>query len=191
MNIIFIGPQASGKGTQASLLAQKLALFHFSVGDALREQAEQKMPLGLKAKEYIDKGMLAPIKIVEKITKQIIEEHPEGIIFDGFPRTLEQAKKLDELTNIDLVIEFKLDDAEVVKRISGRRGCQKCRKIYGWKDQPQTPGVCDVCGSKLVQRDDDKPEVVKKRLEIYHNETEPLLEYYKPRDIIFSVERRL
>lgn len=184
MNIILLGPQGSGKGTQAELLAKHFGLKHISTGQLYRQALSKKEPAALKIKTYADKGELAPDKIILQLIKNHISE---SNIFDGFPRTLEQAEALDEIIQIDFVIELALSDAEAVRRISHRLECQNCGAIFGAEKPPKQKGICDVCGSKIEQRADDKPEAIKKRLERYHDETEPLLEYYKPRKIVHKV----
>ncbi|HLF54992.1 MAG TPA: adenylate kinase [Candidatus Nanoarchaeia archaeon] len=185
MNIVLLGPQGSGKGTQAQLLAEKYGLTHISTGDLIREGVQKKDPVAMKIKEHLDKGKLAPDKYVIKLVKQNLSEQNA---IDGFPRTLQQAEALDEIIQLDLVIEIKIPDDESVKRLSARRQCKQCRAIFGTEAPPRKKDVCNRCGGELFQREDDKPEAIKKRLEIYHEETEPLLEYYKPRKIVHSVD---
>ena len=188
MNIIILGPPASGKGTQAKLIAEKFAMQHISTGDLLREEAAKGTPQGQKIKKTMEEGKLILFELVMKLVKKKIQESEHDIIFDGFPRNLDQAEKLDEITQIDLVLSIKVSDDVVVKRVTSRRTCQKCGAIFGDKVPPKKPGVCDLCGGKLFQRDDEQPEVVKKRLEVYRDQTEPLLEYYKPRNLVQEVD---
>ncbi|MBS3148584.1 nucleoside monophosphate kinase [Candidatus Woesearchaeota archaeon] len=184
MNIILLGPQGSGKGTQADLLAKHFGLKHLSTGHLYRQALAKKEQAALKIKTYADKGELAPDKLIIQLIKNHISD---ANIFDGFPRTLEQAEALDELINIDFVIELSLSDTEAVRRISHRLECHNCGAIFGAEKQPKQKGTCDVCGSKIEQRADDKPEAIKKRIERYHEETEPLLEYYRPRKIVHKI----
>jgi adenylate kinase len=185
MNIILLGAQGSGKGTQAQLLRQKYGFKHISTGDIIRQGIEEGDPTALKIKEGVAQGKLASDEmVIELVRKNLGDKN----IFDGFPRTLPQAEALDEITQIDAAIELKMPDELAVKRLSARRQCQSCRRIYGAENPSRTPGVCDNCKGKLIQRDDDKPEAIMKRLETYHDETEPLLEYYKPRKIVHSVD---
>jgi adenylate kinase len=184
MNIILLGPQGSGKGTQAQLLAEKHDLLHLATGDLLRETAKRDEII----KKQLASGKLFSDKQMITLVEKKIADEPRGIIFDGFPRTLAQAESLDEITTINVVIELKLNDAEAIKRISGRRECSQCHAVFGWEIKPRKEGSCNRCGGKLVQREDDKPEAVKKRLAQYHDETEPLLEYYRPRNIVYTVD---
>lgn len=186
MNIIILGPQGSGKGTQAQLLKEKYGWNHISTGDLYRQGIQNKDPKILKMKEHVDKGGFMPDKFVMKLVEENLSK--EGNIFDGFPRTLTQAEALDEIAQVDLVIELKMPDELAVKRLSARRQCKDCRAIFGEESQPRKPGVCNRCGGQLFQREDDKPETIKKRLEKYHDETEPLLEYYRPRKIVHTVD---
>jgi len=185
MNIILLGAQGSGKGTQAQLLAQKYGLVHISPGDIYRQGIKNKDTVVLKLKEYVDKGGLMPDKLVIQLVKQKLSD---GNIFDGFPRTLAQAEALDELVQMDLVIELKLTDEQAIARLSARRQCRQCGAIFGAENTPRKNGLCNRCGGELFQREDDKPEAIRTRLNIYHEETEPLLEYYKPRNIVHTVD---
>lgn len=186
MNIILIGAQGAGKGTQAQLLAEKYGWSHLSTGKLYREAVHKKEPFIMKIQESVDKGGFIPDKLVLKLVKENLSD--KGNLFDGIPRTLEQAEALDEFVQIDLVIELKLSDKDSVKRLSQRRECSQCRAIFGAENPPRKEGVCNRCGGKVIQRADDKPEAIKKRLELYHELTEPLLEYYKPRKIVHSVD---
>lgn len=186
MNIILFGAQGSGKGTQAKLLVEKFGFKHISTGDLIRKGVSDNDSDALKLKkEYMDKGLLAPDELIVKIVEKSLGEKN---IFDGFPRTLAQAEMLDEKTNIDAVIELKIPDEVSVKRLSSRRQCKKCSAIYGAENPPKSENKCDACGGELYQRDDDTPDAIKKRLELYHDETEPLLEYYKPRNVVHEVD---
>ncbi len=188
MNIILLGAQGSGKGTQAKYMSEKYCIPHISTGDILREAAEKKTELGLKAKGFMEKGALVPDKIIMGIIKERISmpDCGQGFILDGFPRTLEQAKALDDITEIDFVLELKIPDEISVERLSKRRVCEKCQAPYGF--EAKLPEQCKKCGGKLIQRSDDKPEAIMKRLAVYHDETEPLLEYYKPREIVHAID---
>lgn len=180
MNIILLGPQGSGKGTQSTLLQEKTGLPKISTGDLLRDIAKSKTPLGEKIKSYQSKGLLVPDEIVVSVIKERIgkKDCKNGFILEGFPRTLVQSEKLNGITSINRIVVLKISDAEAVKRLSARRQCKKCNAIYGLS---RKPGKCAKCGSELYQREDDKPEAIKKRLELYKKETEPLIKYYGKR----------
>ena len=177
MNIVLLGPQGSGKGTQATLLQEKTCLPKISTGDLLREIAQGRTPLGEKIKSYQSKGLLVPDEIVVEVIKGRVQRKDckNGFILEGFPRTLIQAEHLGKITAIDKVVVLKISDAEAVKRLSARRQCKKCNTIYGLSSKTDK---CAKCGSDLYQREDDKPEAIKKRLELYKKETEPLIKYY-------------
>ena len=170
----------SGKGTQAKMLADKFNLKHISTGAILRLEVEKGQELGKKIKNYQDTGELVPSNIVVEALKNNLGENN---IFDGFPRTIDQAHAFDEITKIDLVLYLKIPDKVAIDRLSKRRQCKKCGYIT---DDSKTQ--CPSCSSDLYQREDDKPEAIKKRLDIFHDVTEPLLEYYKPRDIVHVVD---
>ncbi len=186
MNIIILGPQGSGKGTQAQLLKEKYEWKHISTGDLYRQGVQNRDPEILKMQKGIDKGGFMPDAYVMKLVKKNLSE--KGNIFDGFPRTLPQAEALDEITQVGIVIELKMPDKLAVERLSARRQCKDCRAIFGAENPPRKKGICNRCGGELFHREDDKPEAIKKRLALYHDETEPLLEYYKPRKIVYSVD---
>jgi len=179
MRIIFLGPQGSGKGTQAKIISEMLNVPNISPGDLLRNaQGELKKQVD----EYMLKGQLVPNELMIKILKERISKSDckKGFILDGFPRNLKQADELEKEIEIDKYFEIFIKDDEAVKRISGRRNCTKCGAIYNinTSQKPLLDGKCDKCNSDLFQREDDKAEAIKKRLEIYHNETEPILERY-------------
>ncbi len=196
MKIVMLGPPGSGKGTYSSRLSKKLGIPHISTGDLLREEVSKGSDLGKKAKEYMDKGELVPNEIVLEILKQRLQQPDceKGFILDGFPRNLEQAKILETITKIDLVIYLDVPDEIIIERLSNRRICKKCGAIYNLKTMPpKVPGKCDICGGELYQREDDKPEVVKRRLETYRKETTPLIQYYREKGILseFKVEEEI
>lgn len=191
LRIVLIGPQGCGKGTQAKLLAERYKIPHISTGDLLRESAEKGDGIGLVIKNYLNKGKLIPTNTIIKIIEEKIKkpECKKGFILDGFPRNLDQAEALDEITEIDLVFIIDISDELAVKRISRRQNCAKCKRVYGIDIPPKKKGTCDMCSVKLIVREDDKPELVKKRLEVYHDETEPLIEYYKVRkDVVYTLD---
>ena len=180
MNIVLIGMAGSGKGTQAKKIAEKYGLKHISTGDVLRAEVATGSDLGKKIKDFQDKGELVPTSIVVEALKKYLADNN---IFDGFPRNLEQAKALDEFVKVDLVIYLKIPDEVAVDRLSKRRQCESCGFITD-----SSHDKCPVCGGRLFQRSDDTPEAIKKRLALFHDVTEPLLEYYKPRDIVHIVD---
>jgi len=197
MNIIFLGAPSCGKGTQAKVVSKNFKVSHISTGDLLREKVENLQdPLGLQIKEVIDKGLLVDDQIIIKLIDDKINvlSSDEGILFDGFPRTLEQAKLLDQLfqkygRTIDCVINFEIDDRVVLERISGRRSCPDCGRSYHIKfNPPKVNDTCDVCGSNLMIRDDDNEASAKVRLTNYYALTYPLIDYYKEQGKLVSVD---
>jgi adenylate kinase len=184
--IIFLGPPGAGKGTQAQLLKERNGFIQISTGDLLREAVKNQTELGKLAKKYMDEGKLVPDDLIISLIKEKLQEYADkNIIFDGFPRTIPQAESLDNLLSklnksINAVILFKIEDEEVVKRLAGRRVCLSCGAVYHMVyNPPKIDEICDKCETKLIQRDDDKEEVIRKRLEVYHQQTKPLIEYYK------------
>ncbi|MBU1104106.1 MAG: nucleoside monophosphate kinase [Nanoarchaeota archaeon] len=179
MKLILIGPQGSGKGTQAKLLASKLGVPHISTGDLLRGATGK---LRAKIDSYIVAGNLFPDELMLEILEKRFSEEDckNGWILDGFPRNLKQAKMLDEITRVDKVVEISISDEEAVRRLGGRVSCEKCGAGFNLVTMPpQDSEKCDKCGGKLVQRADDTEEAIRKRLEIYHRETEPILTRYE------------
>ena len=183
MNLILLGAPGAGKGTQAARLSAALAIPAISTGDIIREAIQAQTPLGLACKRDIEAGRLVPDDLVNGLVRERISQPDcqNGFILDGYPRTIEQAKFLSENgIVIDFVINIHVEDEAIVRRMGGRRYCPKCRKIYHTVYlKPQTEGICDECKTSLSIRDDDKPETVLHRLEVYHRQTEPLIEYYK------------
>lgn len=195
MNILIFGAQGSGKGTQANLLSKKLKIPHITVGDIFRLMIKEQGELGKIVASYINKGKLAPNKITNKVVEERLKKSDvaRGFILDGYPRNKVQADFLDKICKIDEVIEIKISDREAVKRIKDRRMCY-CGRTYHLKyNPPKKNGVCDDCGKKLYQRDDDKPKEIKERLKIYHQETEPIIAFYKKMGIVEIIkgERRI
>lgn len=191
MKVIFLGPPGVGKGTVATRVKDKLGIIQISTGDILREEVKKESDLGKKAKEYMDEGQLVPDEIVIKIIKRRVqkEDAREGFILDGFPRTIPQAEALEGEIEIDKVINFEAPEEVIIKRLSGRRVCSECGAIYHIKNiPPKKEGVCDKCGGELIQRDDDKPEAIKERLEVYKEQTEPLIDFYKKRNLLVTVD---
>jgi len=180
--IILLGPPGSGKGTQGERLSQELGFVRLSTGDMLREAARAGTPLGLKAKEYMDKGALVPNDLIINLMKEKISslDAGTGVVFDGFPRTVEQADALGEQIHIDLALNLDVEDSELLNRLTKRRSCPKCNAVYHLEyNPPKKSGVCDKCGSELYHRDDDKEETVANRLRVYRENTMPLIEYYE------------
>ena len=183
MRLILLGAPGAGKGTQAEILASKLSIPTISTGNILREAIKNGTETGLKAKSFMDKGMLVPDEVIIGIVKERLSQPDcaNGYILDGMPRTLPQAQALlDNGIEIDRVVSIEVDDAMIEARMTGRRVCGKCGASYHIvANPPKTEGICNACGSELVIRDDDKPETVRRRLEIYHNETEALKGFYE------------
>ena len=185
MNLVLLGYPGSGKGTQAKVLSEQLALFHISTGDIFREAISAKTQLGQEVSKYLAAGRLVPDKLVLSVIKARLAAETRGLLFDGFPRTVDQAQGLDEYftsrsQSIDAVIFLDVDEEAVVARLGSRRTCPKCQKIYNLLTSPPAKeGVCDVCGEKLILREDDKPEVIRRRISVYKDQTEPLVAYYK------------
>ena len=189
MNIILLGAPGAGKGTQASKISDNYALPHISTGDIFRENIKNQTPIGLTAKSYIDKGQLVPDEVTCKIVEGRIEKEDckNGYMLDGFPRTIAQAEALDKITNIDLVINIDVDFSLLLDRLCGRRVCKDCGESYHvTKLNGETK--CARCGGELYQRKDDNPETVQSRLDVYKAQTEPLIEYYGKKGILFNVE---
>lgn len=178
MNILFAGPQGSGKGTQAKIIAEKLKIPHVSSGDLLRNAPAE---LKEEVDSYINRGHLVPDELMLKILNKRIAEGDckNGFILDGFPRNLAQAGELDKIVKIENVFNIDISDAEAVKRLTGRLNCKKCGAIYNsLTSPPKKNKICDKCGAELFQRADDKEDAIRKRLEVYHQETKPLLKHY-------------
>jgi len=180
-NIILIGPPGAGKGTQAKKLAKKFNIKIFATGDILRSEVEQKTEIGQKVEQILAAGKLVGDKLINQIVLEKLDKHGQNFILDGFPRNKKQAKALIKFLNKKnwplIIFELKLDDEIAIERISGRRTCS-CGQVYHIKyNPPKKEGICDVCGKELKIRSDEKPEVVKDRLEIYHQDTEPLIEF--------------
>ncbi len=186
LRIILIGPQGSGKGTQAELLMKKFAIPQISTGNILRDNMEKGTELGKVVRQNINEGKLVPDEVTIGIVKERLgrPDCRDGFILDGFPRNLVQADGLKKISNVDMVIEIYVPDRESIKRISGRRTCKKCNAVYHvFYNPPKIQEICDKCGSRLVQREDDREDTIRKRLELYHKETKPLVNFYKNKHI--------
>ena len=196
MKIIMLGAPGAGKGTQAKQIADKYAIPHISTGDIFRANLKAGTELGKKAKEYMDQGLLVPDELTCDLVMDRIgqDDCKNGFVRDGFPRTIPQAEALDAaLTKINQKMDYAIDvdvpDENIVNRMSGRRACLNCGATYHIVSIPtKVEGVCDRCGSPVVLRDDDQPETVKKRLDVYHEQTQPLIDYYKEQNILRTVD---
>ncbi len=196
MRIVLVGPPGAGKGTQAQYLARNLSIPHISTGDLFRANISQGTPLGKKAQEYITAGQLVPDEVTIAMAKDRLEQSDTegGFLLDGFPRNLNQAQVLDEILAergiaLDAVLDLEVPEDEVVKRIAGRRICRNdsSHVFHVAYSAPKAEGVCDVCGGELYQREDDREETVRKRLEVYHTETEPIIDYYKAQELVVTI----
>jgi len=186
--IILLGPPGAGKGTQAKLLAAKNGLAHLSTGDILRDEVARGTDLGKKAQAYMDRGDLVPDQLIIDMIKGRLDESA-GFILDGFPRTVTQAEALEKLVAMDIAINIALSREDVIKRLSSRRVCRECGKIYNLLyNPPAVDGVCDECGGELYQRDDDKREVIENRYDVYEQATAPLIGFYKERGLLVDVD---
>lgn len=196
MKIIMLGAPGAGKGTQAKMIAEKYAIPHVSTGDIFRANIKEGTELGKEAKKYMDQGLLVPDELTVKILLDRVakEDCKNGYVLDGFPRTIPQAEVLDNaLTKlgdkIDYAIDVDVPDENIIKRMSGRRACLSCGATYHIEHiPPRKEGICDVCGQELVLRDDDKPETVKNRLNVYHEQTQPLIDFYTAKGILKTVD---
>jgi adenylate kinase len=193
--IVLLGPPGGGKGTHAKILSERHRIPHISTGDLLRSQIRAGTPLGARAKSFIDNGKLVPDSLVIEMMRDRLK-HPDaqsGFILDGFPRTVEQAEALDEMlakdeNPISLVLEFDTSEGVIVDRLSGRRTCPKCGANYHIRNiPPEREGICSVCGGSLVQRLDDDPATVRKRLKVYEEQTLPLTDFYKSKGLLRAV----
>lgn len=181
MKLILLGPPGAGKGTQASILSEKLNIVTISTGAMLRAAVKENTPLGQEAKHYLDNGQLVPDELVVSIVEERLKKDDckNGFILDGFPRTVKQAEALDAVIEIDKVLSLEVDDDVIVERLSGRRECSKCATPYHVSfNPPKTEGKCDKCGGDLICRADDNEATIKNRLKVYHEQTEPIKSYY-------------
>ncbi|MDH2389551.1 adenylate kinase [Streptomyces sp. HNM0663] len=196
MRIVLVGPPGAGKGTQAAYLAGNLSIPHISTGDLFRANISQGTELGLKAKAYMDAGDLVPDEVTIGMARDRMEQPDaeNGFLLDGFPRNVSQAEALDAMLKaedmtLDAVLDLEVPEDEVVKRIAGRRICRNdSSHVFHVTYSPaKSEGVCDVCGGELYQRDDDSEETVRKRLEVYHTQTEPIIDYYKAQGLVVTI----
>ncbi|MDF3291020.1 adenylate kinase [Streptomyces silvisoli] len=196
MRIVLVGPPGAGKGTQAQYLAKNLSIPHISTGDLFRANISQGTLLGKKAQEYMNAGQLVPDEVTIAMAEDRLSQADteQGFLLDGFPRNLAQAKALDRFLAdrnlaLDAVLDLEVPEDEVVKRIAGRRICRNdsSHVFHVTYSPPKQEGVCDICGGELYQRDDDHEDTVRKRLEVYHNETEPIIDYYKAQNLVVTI----
>lgn len=196
MKIIMLGAPGAGKGTQAKKIADSYHIPHISTGDIFRANIKEGTELEKKAKEYMDQGLLVPDELVVNLVVDRVqkEDCANGYVLDGFPRTIPQAECLDEAltklnTKIDYAINVEVPDENIINRMSGRRACVSCGATYHIVNVPsKVEGICDRCGKELILRDDDKPETVKKRLDVYHEQTQPLIDYYTKQGCLVEVD---
>ena len=196
MRLVLVGPPGAGKGTQAEFISAHLGVPKISTGDIFRANVSQGTPLGKEAKKYMDAGDLVPDEITVGMVSDRLaaDDTTKGFLLDGFPRNVPQARTLNELlllaeTPLDVVLELVVDDDEVVRRLSGRRTCRSCGHIWHVDfDPPTVEGVCDSCGGELFQRDDDKPETIRHRLEVYYEQTAPLVGYYAEERLLVGID---
>lgn len=196
MKIIMLGAPGAGKGTQAKKIAGKYGIPHISTGDIFRANIKNGTELGKKAKTYMDQGLLVPDELVVDLVVDRVQQEDcvKGYVLDGFPRTIPQAESLDAALaklgdKVDYAINVEVPDENIINRMGGRRACVGCGATYHVVfNAPKTENVCDTCGEKLILRDDDKPETVKKRLDVYHEQTQPLIDYYEKAGVLKEVD---
>ncbi len=195
MNLIFFGPPGAGKGTQSQQIQQIYGIPQISTGDMLREARTAKSSLGLEAEKYMSEGKLVPDSVIVSLINERLKNKDclKGFILDGFPRTLAQAAELKEMLEkqnkkIDCVINFEVNEEELVGRLTGRRQCEQCKKAYHISfSPPKVEGVCDVCGSQLYQRDDDKEQTIRQRLKVYVDQTQPVINFYEQEKVLETI----
>ena len=196
MKIIMLGAPGAGKGTQAKMIADKYSIPHISTGDIFRANIKEGTELGQKAKEYMDQGLLVPDDLVVNLVVDRLtwEDAKDGYVLDGFPRTIPQAQALTDALaakgeKVDFAINIDVPDQNIIERMGGRRACVSCGATYHIVNiPPKKEGICDICGAELILRDDDKPETVAKRLDVYHEQTQPLIDYYQAEGVLKDVD---
>ena len=196
MKIVMLGAPGAGKGTQAKMIAEEYNIPHVSTGDIFRANIKNGTQLGMEAKQYMDQGLLVPDELTVKILLDRVaqDDCKNGYVLDGFPRTIPQAEVLDKALvelgdGIDYAINVDVPDENIVKRMGGRRACLSCGATYHIEHiPPKAEGICDACGQELVQRDDDKPETVQNRLNVYHEQTQPLIDFYQAKGVLQTVD---
>lgn len=194
MKLILLGPPGAGKGTQAKSISNKYNIPHISTGDIFRKNISEKTALGIEAKGYIDKGLLVPDELTVRIVEDRLrsDDCKMGYLLDGFPRTIYQAEELEKLDTLDYVLLLQVPDEFILSRMTGRRVCTGCgASFHVTNNPPKIEGICDLCGGELVQRKDDKKETVAQRIEVYKKQTEPLVNYYKDKGILKTVDGTL
>ncbi|AYF53738.1 adenylate kinase [Clostridium botulinum C] len=196
MRMILLGPPGAGKGTQAKLISEKYSIPHISTGDIFRKNISEKTPLGVKAKEYMDKGQLVPDELTIDLVNDRLthEDCKTGFLLDGFPRTVKQAEALENFLNknnqsLDTALLINVPSSFILERMTGRRVCPSCGASYHIKfNPPKIEGICDVCKAEVIQRKDDTEETVKERIEVYDRQTQPLVDFYASKDQLFVVD---
>jgi len=191
LKLVIFGPPSAGKGTQAQRLSKKYGIPQIATGDLLREAVANKTPLGIRIKSYLESGRLGPDDLIVQLISDRVSQPDcaDGFILDGFPRTMGQAEELDKMTEMDLVLNIVVDPEALVARAVGRRICQKCAAVYHVRfNPPKAEGVCDNCGSALIQRNDDKEHTVRNRLDIYTGQTAPLVEHFRKKSNIVDID---
>jgi adenylate kinase len=196
MNLVMLGPPGAGKGTQAALLAERIGIPHVATGDLFRTALKEETELGLTAKSYMDRGELVPDEVTVAMVRERLAESDcdGGVIMDGFPRTVEQAKALEEILAeqdkaIDAALFINAEEDELVNRLSSRWTCRDCQAVYNvFSNPPREEGKCDVCGGELYQRADDVPETVRNRIRVYGDQTSPLVEYYRDQGLLITIK---
>ena len=196
MRLLIMGAPGAGKGTQAALIKEAYNIKHISTGDMFRKAISEKTPTGIEAKSYIDQGKLVPYSVTNKLVRERLSEKDceNGFLLDGYPRNLAQAEELDKILKdlgikLDAVINVSVDDNFLIERITGRRTCTKCGASYHVSfNKPKVEGICDECGSTLIQRPDDSEETIKNRLSVYYEKTKPVLDYYEAQNIVKNVD---
>jgi adenylate kinase len=195
MRLVLVGPPGAGKGTQAQFLSLHFAIPHISTGDIFRANLKDGTPLGLEAKGYMDRGELVPDSVTNEMVRDRLskDDLANGFLLDGFPRNVAQAEVLrailaDKKTPLDAVLELAVDTAEIVLRLSGRRVCRNCGKVWHLEfEKPSNPNLCDICQGELYQRDDDKEDVVTRRLEVYQEQTAPIIAFYRTEGLLITI----
>jgi adenylate kinase len=196
VRLVLVGPPGAGKGTQAQFIAAQFAIPKISTGDIFRANVSEGTELGMTAKKYMDAGDLVPDEVTSAMVRERLKEEDagDGFLLDGYPRTVPQAETLDEIlggldVGVDVVLELVVDDEEVIRRLSGRRTCRNCGHIWHVDfDPPNREGICDDCGGHLFQRDDDKPDTVRHRLEVYAEQTAPLIAFYAEKRVLVGID---